>query len=374
MSISAFDQLLSLEFTPEDVSILIGENGSGKSTLLNDFSKFFTRNKKDVIGIANSIHDKFYVKHKKFKVLRGRAGRRQTTSTIKNALKNIAKSDEIRLKNVFTALEYVDFEPTIGLRFELVDYHYYEKLKKLKLTTYEIEEITYIIDSISKGRNNLGFFWLRGQEVQYGDMYFTKIFLWETLLVKIGAIKSIEVFLKKKGAIFSILEASSGELSLITSIVYLATAITERTIILIDEPENSLHPKWQKEYVKTLLDLFYFYQPKIIIATHSPLIVNGAELFVKKVKIYKSENFSIERLYKEALNVEEIYYRLFDITTPKNRFLSDYVVRYLNLLAAGKISIDSFKAEIDKIEGKAYDPEQINVLDKIKELASNIGD
>lgn len=91
------------------------------------------------------------------------------------------------------------------------------------------------------------------------------------------------------------LDASSGELALITSIVYISTVISERTVILIDEPENSLHPKWQKQFVQILFDIFYFFQPKIIIATHSPLIVNGAELFTKDPKIFKADNFTFKR-------------------------------------------------------------------------------
>jgi ABC-type cobalamin/Fe3+-siderophores transport system ATPase subunit len=85
--------LLNLDHFPEDVSILIGENGSGKSTLLNKLSKHFLSGGKDVVALANSIHDKFDSGHKNFKTLRGRSGRRQTRSTIKNAMQNIAESD-----------------------------------------------------------------------------------------------------------------------------------------------------------------------------------------------------------------------------------------------------------------------------------------
>ncbi len=61
------EQILNLDYFPEDLSILIGENGSGKSTLLNNLSKYFLGRDENVIALANSIHDKFDSKHRNFK-------------------------------------------------------------------------------------------------------------------------------------------------------------------------------------------------------------------------------------------------------------------------------------------------------------------
>ena len=49
----------------------------------------------------------------------------------------------------------------------------------------------------------------------------------------------------------------------------------ENAFILIDEPETSLHPKWQKKYIKFLLDTFQGLDIQFIIATHSPYILQG---------------------------------------------------------------------------------------------------
>jgi predicted ATPase len=47
------------------------------------------------------------------------------------------------------------------------------------------------------------------------------------------------------------------------------------SIILIDEPETSLHPKWQQKYVQSLLEIFKGLDIQFIIATHSPYIIQG---------------------------------------------------------------------------------------------------
>jgi predicted ATPase len=49
----------------------------------------------------------------------------------------------------------------------------------------------------------------------------------------------------------------------------------ENAIILIDEPETSLHPKWQQKYLRFLLDTFDGVDIQFIIATHSPYILQG---------------------------------------------------------------------------------------------------
>lgn len=49
----------------------------------------------------------------------------------------------------------------------------------------------------------------------------------------------------------------------------------ENGIILIDEPETSLHPKWQRKYIEFILNTFDGLDIQFIIATHSPYILQG---------------------------------------------------------------------------------------------------
>lgn len=369
------EQLLDIEHFQEDVSILIGENGSGKSTLLNKLSKHFLRHNKNVIALANSIHDKFDRGNPKFKILSGRSGRRQTRGTIKDALINIGDNDIQRLKNASQALRYVGFDPRIGFRVDKLKREYRDLILNSELIENEKEEIIYLLDKTIREARSEEIVWLEVDSFSFSELEkssLTSLFKWESKLRSLKIISRIEVFLQKKGQRISVLEASSGELTLIISIIYLSTLINEKTIILIDEPENSLHPKWQKEYSKILMDIFYLFQPKIIIATHSPLVINGAELFINDPKVYKSENFSFELQNKEPLNVEELLFRFFDITTPQNRFLSDRIVRLLNLLANYKINFENFKNEISKIQENSYDPKQQEVLKEILNIAVDL--
>ena len=54
-------------------------------------------------------------------------------------------------------------------------------------------------------------------------------------------------------------------------------------LVLVDEPEISLHIEWQEEYLDCLLEICEMNELQAIIATHSPNIINGhIELFAKR--------------------------------------------------------------------------------------------
>ena len=98
------------------------------------------------------------------------------------------------------------------------------------------------------------------------------IFLFES-----GFIRLRDVILTKSSDYesYSIKDASSGEQSMILSILGIASRIRNSCLILIDEPENCLHPQWQETYIDILTRTFDKYQNcHFIIATHSPLIVS----------------------------------------------------------------------------------------------------
>ncbi|MBK9257406.1 MAG: ATP-binding protein [Saprospiraceae bacterium] len=84
--------------------------------------------------------------------------------------------------------------------------------------------------------------------------------------------------LDKDGIIISkdrdIKTLSSGERQILILFTYLKFHNKLGTIFIIDEPELSLHPKWQEEFLRAVETL----TPKntqIIIATHSPIIVGS---------------------------------------------------------------------------------------------------
>ncbi len=76
-----------------------------------------------------------------------------------------------------------------------------------------------------------------------------------------------------KGDIFNIENLSTGESTLLSKILYLFLKEIKNGVILIDEPELSLHPSWQNRILKIYENFAKENNCQVIIATHSPHII-----------------------------------------------------------------------------------------------------
>lgn len=78
--------------------------------------------------------------------------------------------------------------------------------------------------------------------------------------------------IKKEAAkIFAAL--SSGHKIIMLSLVKLIETVSERTLVLIDEPESHLHPPLLASYIKAISELLADRNGVCIVATHSPVVV-----------------------------------------------------------------------------------------------------
>lgn len=66
---------------------------------------------------------------------------------------------------------------------------------------------------------------------------------------------------------------SSGEQHEIIMLFRSIFGVKKKTILLIDEPENSLHVVWQNEFLEDIQELARTLDLQVIIATHSPYII-----------------------------------------------------------------------------------------------------
>lgn len=68
---------------------------------------------------------------------------------------------------------------------------------------------------------------------------------------------------------------SSGEQHELIMIYELIFNVNSDTIVLIDEPEISLHVNWQKNFIDDLKAILKLNNFNVVVATHSPQIING---------------------------------------------------------------------------------------------------
>ena len=145
--------------------------------------------------------------------------------------------------------------------------------------SYEIKDIpSYIATRISKVANeeeNL----TMGQVRKKVFAEINGIFEILELDVKLSEISkdenSMPIFTDSSGKKFGINELSSGEKQLFLRTLAIKILEPENSIIMIDEPELSLHPKWQQKIVDVYRKIGKNNQ--IILATHSPHILGSVE-------------------------------------------------------------------------------------------------
>lgn len=103
--------------------------------------------------------------------------------------------------------------------------------------------------------------------------------------------KTMPIFENSAGEEFDINDLSSGEKQLFLRTLSIKMLEPKNSIILIDEPELSLHPKWQQRIIEVYKKIGENNQ--IIIATHSPHIlgsVSNENIFI----LYRDEKGKIE--------------------------------------------------------------------------------
>ena len=357
------------------VSVVIGENGSGKSTLLNKLTKGYLSQGRDVIAIANSIHDKFTSRSKRFNLLGHRSGRKVSQKVIKKALVNIDNEDLVKTKRIGQILEYVGYDGEIGFQVTFKkDILKYELEESEFISPMEREDISSLISKLYHNEIN-GTHWVRLDEFKFNKMNsstVTRLLRHEKTLRKLEVIDEVKVFLKKHNEEINLSDASSGELSFITSLIFISTVISDYAVIVIDEPENSLHPRWQREYISKLMDIFYYHQPSVICATHSPIIVSGAEISESQLSVFKSQDSELNELTLNSNNLEQLLWEMFGIATPENRYLSNLIMSTLNKLAENEIDLMEVNQVISLLENSVYDNKQRSLLSSVKQLAIKI--
>ncbi len=156
--------------------------------------------------------------------------------------------------------------------------------KQAKLHKYGLSESEQEVPPYSEENARLLSVYLNDIEKKVGvfDNLIQKIDLFTTILnERRFTFKTILInkekgfyFVTNKGKELSLTDLSSGEQHEIVLLYELIFRTSANTLVLIDEPEISLHVTWQKEFLKDLLAIIALQKMQVIVATHSPSIIN----------------------------------------------------------------------------------------------------
>lgn len=152
-----------------------------------------------------------------------------------------------------------------------------------------------------------------------GDMSVLEIaFL--TFLDELGLIK-IEIMCRPESGSIEIPLSllSSGQQQMVKLFSYLSLvpkSIRKNVLVLFDEPELSLHPKWQLDFpmsLKRIVEIYNIKDSHFVIATHSPLIIMRSSYLKNSnvVKLYP-EDHTLKGVIIDNINRYNLVKLLFD--------------------------------------------------------------
>lgn len=188
------------------------------------------------------------------------------------------------------------------------------------------------------------------------SLYSENVYEYEVIniLRKLGIIRNLEIQVFKKGGMpFNFTDTSSGEASILSTLLSLVPLLKNDSLILIDEPEISLHPLWQSKYIDLLKKILENVSGcHVIIASHSPFL--ASDLSPKNSSVITLENKKGFIKSKKITNstygwsAEDILLNVFEMPSTRNFDLYENVMLALKLLADNNRS----ESELSRIQNR----------------------
>lgn len=188
--------------------------------------------------------------------------------------------------------------------------------------------------------------------------------------------RSIEVrfsLIKNEGDHVPLDHASSGQLTLLTTAMFILSRRETLTQIFVDEPENSLHPHWQVNYFEFLTNMLRRENVRFYVATHSAVLANGAltgDLPVRIIKCNTDGSFEEIKLSKKNADesIEKLLWEAFDTVTPVNNYLSEAISQLVWDVRDGKVTKNSALAQLDDFVAQSFSDQQREFLAACRDI------
>lgn len=389
-----------------EIAKFFNSQNNGKLQLFKEPNFQYNKIPSKIIAITNSISDKFPVDksfrpslhssqeiyHRDF-IYNYLGTRNSVNSFSSRALMNRALEivfesySELDVsRNYRHIFDYLDYEPIIKLNYSfsrsvfrlvpyinqatLIEYVEKESRNRFSIKSEFLRNIisergkeicNFIINKLQNDTNESeltinfsekNISRIRGNNSLYSDNVYEYELI--SILRKIGFISSfnIQVF-KKGGAPFNFKDASSGEANILSTLLSLIPLLKNDSLILIDEPEISLHPQWQSKYVDLLNKILDSVTGcHIIIASHSPFLASNLKPNNSSVISLRNRKGTI---YGKSIDKstygwssEDILLNVFEMESTRNYKLNEYVSKALALLANNNRS----KQDLTRIQNK----------------------
>ncbi|WP_422097741.1 ATP-binding protein [Variovorax sp.] len=170
------------------------------------------------------------------------------------------------------------------------------------------------------------------------------------LLLDILRLQEVHVRSMSYNTEFSAFELSSGEYHMFSAILAIGFGLDKNSVLLIDEPENSLHPQWQRDLMDSVFSACtqVMHDGHVIVSTHSPLIVGSAARGSTVVDMTLDEPQLSVVSY--GASSDELLLNQFGVGSSRNKVVVDRVQLAVSLVERGDFNNPEFQSLIPELQ------------------------
>ena len=150
---------------------------------------------------------------------------------------------------------------------------------------------------------------------------------------------------------FSLYNLSEGEKQMILSIGLSLVLNQSNLLFLLDEPDVSLHPKWQQDFI-TNFTAGLNEESMAVITTHSPSL--ASDLSGKNLTLIRKGRVVTKSFKYYGKKIDDILYDYFGLESTRNKDVSRRIEKLWNMIQANTYNSNEFitlKEELSKIIG-----------------------
>lgn len=338
-----------------DTIVVAGSNGSGKTTFLESIWNYFleiSEYRRDILEKVDIIFNDDFEKLKDLGIINSLKYISYFIENDRKKYQAILSSFEVLPKLIYIPTEInfneVKTETTNFYKeysfFNIVDFNMIKDIP-----SYIVSKVMYIL-----GQNeNLTMLEARKKVTEEINGIFNIL----ELDVKLKGIskdgKNMPIFENSQGEEFDINELSSGEKQLFLRTLSIKMLEPEDSIILIDEPELSLHPKWQQQIIKVYQSIGKNNQ--IIVATHSPHLLGSVRseniIILSKNEENKIIPITGEELYSSyGQTSDRILEDIMGMKSARNIEVQNLLDDVRELVGKNRYETDEFKEKYNELE------------------------
>lgn len=169
-------------------------------------------------------------------------------------------------------------------------------------------------------------------------------------------VQATSVVFYKNGKQIASEEMSSGEFAMLSMVLSISTAASDsHTLILIDEPELSLHPNWQMTIIDNLDRALKDQVCHLLIATHSHMLVSDLPMNRSSVSQWEKDkdgNLIANRIEENTYgwSAEEVLLKVFKTATDRNRYFGERIAKLLEQMGNDTISKEAVADELNELQ------------------------